>query len=77
MEVHINKLPPEKWLSPNGEVISCTEKIKVLNQNWQEIAQLCHDALEDAVLMGCDGYYVKEVFHHLVDSLEKPFSTNV
>lgn len=71
----VNIPHPEKWLSPDGNVISCAEKIKVLNQNWQEIQQLCKDALEDAVLMGCDGYYIKQVMHQIIDSLEKPFSS--
>lgn len=70
-EPHLNL--PQKWLSPDGQPVSCEEKIKVLNENWQEIRQLCQDALEDAVLMGCDEYYVRDVLRKLVDSLDKPF----
>ena len=42
------------WLTPEGEPVSCIEKIKVLNENLEEIQALAQDALEDAVLMGCD-----------------------
>ena len=39
------------WRQPDGKPVSCLEKIKVLNQNIQEIETLCADALEDGVLM--------------------------
>ncbi|MDZ4201719.1 MAG: hypothetical protein U1C96_06185 [Gallionella sp.] len=42
------------WLSPRGDVIACIEKNKVMHENLAEIRQVCQDALEDAVLMGCD-----------------------
>ena len=47
-------LPETVWRSPSGEVVACVEKLKVLRENLEEIQQLCQDALEDAVLMGCD-----------------------
>ena len=71
------KLPiiaPEKWLSRDGSPVACEEKIKVLNENLEEIHQLCQDALEDAVLMGCDEYYVRKTLHDVIDALTKPFS---
>src|SRR5258705_17257 len=42
------------WHTPEGEPVSCIEKIKVLNENLAELRDLAQDALEDAVLMGCD-----------------------
>ena len=34
-------LPPmPKWLDDAGNVVSCTEKIKVMQQNMQEIYEL-------------------------------------
>ena len=42
------------WRSPEGKVIACVEKNKVLQENLVEIRQVCQDALEDAILMGCD-----------------------
>ena len=61
------------WRAPDGSPISCIEKVKVLNDNLDEIRQLCQDALEDAVLMGCDEAQVRAVLHLVVDSLDKPF----
>lgn len=61
------------WLTPEGKPVSCLEKIKVLNQNLDEIRQMCQDALEDAVLMGCDEPQFRQVLQELMDSLENPF----
>ncbi len=61
------------WRQPDGSPISCTEKLKVLNENLEEIRQCCQDALEDAVLMGCDKAQVREVFEEAVRSLRNPY----
>lgn len=61
------------WKSPDGKPVSCLEKIKVLNQNLDEIRGLAQDAMEDAVLMGCDADQVRLVLHELVDNLAKPY----
>ena len=63
------------WRSPKGEVIACVEKNKVLQENLAEIRQTCQDALEDAVLMGCDEQQVREVFMELIASLENNYSS--
>ncbi|SJZ57019.1 hypothetical protein SAMN02745126_01662 [Enhydrobacter aerosaccus] len=57
------------WRQSDGKPVSCLEKIKVLNQNIQEIEALCADALEDGVLMGCDAEQIKAALHELVDRL--------
>jgi len=49
------------------------EKLKVLGENLEEIQQLCQDALEDAVLMGCDERQFKQVLENLVRQLENPY----
>ncbi len=61
------------WKGPDGEVVSCTEKIKVLGQNLEELRQIAQDALEDAVLMGCSEAQLREVLHQLVDELHNPY----
>jgi hypothetical protein len=63
------------WRSPAGEVIACVEKNKVLQENLVEIRQICQDALEDAVLMGCDEQQVRAVFAELLASLENPYKS--
>jgi hypothetical protein len=67
-------IPEPKWLSPSGEVIACVEKLKVLRENLDEIRQLCQDALEDAILMGCDDHQFREVLVNLIAKLENPYS---
>jgi hypothetical protein len=61
------------WRTPSGEPVSCREKIKVLNENIDELRQLAQDALEDAVLMGCDEAQLRQVLHGLVDGLVNPY----
>jgi|JRYH01.1.fsa_nt_gb hypothetical protein len=62
-----------RWVDPEGRPISCLEKIKVLDQNLEEIQGLCQDALEDAILMGCDEAQVRAVLRRLVDGLVNPY----
>jgi nitrogen fixation/metabolism regulation signal transduction histidine kinase len=66
-------LPETVWRSPEGELVSCVEKLKVLRENLEEIQQLCQDALEDAVLIGCDERQFKQVLGNLVQQLENPY----
>ena len=61
------------WLDSKGSPLGCTEKIQVLNENLIEIKEICEEALEDAVLMGCDEKQIREVLANIVASLPKPF----
>ena len=61
------------WLTPEGEKVSCIEKIKVLNENLAELRGLAQDALEDAVLMGCDEQQVRDVLSGIVAGLVNPY----
>jgi hypothetical protein len=63
---------PPVWRQSDGKPVSCLEKIKVLNQNIQEIETLCADALEDGVLMGCDADQIKQALHELIEGLPVP-----
>jgi hypothetical protein len=64
---------PPVWRTPEGEPVSCIEKIKVLNENLDEIRALAQDALEDAVLMGCDEAQFRRVLHEMADLLVNPY----
>lgn len=64
---------PKTWEGLDDENISCTEKIKILNENIIEIDQIIEDALEDAVLMGADP---KQVIKVIIKSLEEKNSDN-
>jgi hypothetical protein len=50
------------------------EKNKVLQENLVEIRQVCQDALEDAVLMGCDEQQFRAVLAELIASLESNYN---
>lgn len=63
---------PLVWRQSDGKPLSCLEKIKVLNQNIQEIETLAADALEDGVLMGCDPDQIKQALHELIEGLAPP-----
>ncbi len=60
--------------TPQGEPVSCVEKIKVLNENLAELRELAQVALEDAVLMGCDERQLREVLADLVARLVNPYA---
>jgi hypothetical protein len=61
------------WRTPEGEPVSCVEKIKVLNENLTELRDLAQEALEDAVLMGCDEQQVREVLASIVAGVVNPY----
>jgi len=67
------KPSPIVWHGPNGEIIACVEKNKVLGENLEEIRQVCQDALEDAVLMGCDERQFRAVLAELITGLDNPY----
>ena len=62
------------WQAQDGSPIACTEKIKVLNENFRELQQLALDALEDGVLMGCSEVHLRATLHELIDSLKLTFA---
>lgn len=62
------------WLDPKGKPVSCLEKIKVLNENLEEIRELAQEAFEDALLMGCGEAQLRQVMRELVASLENPYT---
>ena len=62
-----------RWLRPDGSVVSCTEKIKVLRENLAELRQVAQDAFEDALLMECDEAQIRAVFQEVISSLENPY----
>jgi hypothetical protein len=61
------------WHTPEGEPVSCVEKIKVLNENLAELRNLAQDALEDGVLMGCDEAQLRAVLTDIIAGLVNPY----
>lgn len=64
---------PPVWHDAKGEPLSCKEKIKVLNENLEEIRELAQDALEDGILMGADEAQLRATLQALVESLDNPY----
>jgi hypothetical protein len=60
------------WRQADGEAVSCEEKLKVLDENLAEIREICQDAFEDALLMGCDEAQVRKVFASVIEALANP-----
>ena len=71
------KFAPPTWRQPDGQPVSCREKLKVLNENLEEIRELAQDALEDGILMGCDEAQLREVMQRLLRGLVNPYSKDV
>lgn len=65
------------WRQADGRPIGCDEKLKVLNENLEEIRQCCQDAFEDAVLMGCDEAQIREVLAKILTSVHNPYKKDV
>jgi hypothetical protein len=70
-----NDAPGPRWRSPAGELIACVEKLKVLRENLDEIRQSCQDALDDAVLMGCDEGQFREALAEVITNLQSAYAS--
>ncbi len=64
--------PPTHWPGLDGNAVGCREKLKVLTENYAEVAQTLQDAFEDAILMGVDEPAIRQVLHDVVAGLESP-----
>lgn len=62
-----------KWLRDDQTVVSCTEKVKVMKENFDELKQMAQDALEDGLLMEVSEAQMREALHKLVDELTNPY----
>ena len=61
------------WKQPDGDPVSCIEKLEVLNENYRELCELMQDVFEDALLMDCDDEDIKQAFHKAVEKLQNPY----
>ena len=62
------------WVRDDSSIVACTEKIKVMKENFEEIQQFIQDAFEDGLLMEVSETQMREAFHQLVDALINPYS---
>jgi len=63
---------PATWPQPDGTPVACREKLRVLEENHAELAQVMRDAFEDAVLMGVDPARIRQIFAELAAQLDTP-----
>ena len=63
---------PSLWPQPDGQPVACREKLRVLEENHVELAQMLRDAFDDAVLMGVDEAWMRRTLLDLVDGLRSP-----
>ena len=62
------------WKRPDGSIVACTEKIKVLRENLEELRQMAQDAFEDALLMECEESQIRAVFQEIIANLKNPYA---
>ncbi len=63
-----------RWRTPQGELVSCVDKILILRENLEELRAIAQDALEDALVIGCDEVQVREVLQGLIAGLVNPYA---
>lgn len=61
------------WHKPSGAPVSCTEKIKVLNENYDELRSLAQETLDDALLMGCSEQQIRDILRQMLDDLRASY----
>ncbi|MAR78966.1 MAG: hypothetical protein CMM18_01910 [Rhodospirillaceae bacterium] len=68
-----NKFKPPKWVSSDGKLLTCKDKITILNKNIFEIEELTQDSFDDAMIMGVDEIQFKKIMVDLVESLSSKY----
>ena len=61
------------WVRDDNSIVACTEKIKVMKDNFDEIRQLAQDALEDGLLMDVSEAQMRETLTAIVQNLMNPY----
>lgn len=67
----MNPLPT--WLRDDKSIVACTEKIKVMQENFDEIQQMMQDAFEDGLLMEVSESQMRETLRLVVEQLVNPY----
>jgi hypothetical protein len=61
------------WRNDNGTLISCVEKIKVMDQNMAELKSVIQDIIDDGVLMGVAEQQIKEEILKLLATMTSQY----
>lgn len=67
------KKPLPTWVRDDKSIVACTEKIKVMTENFEELQQLAQDAFEDGLLMEVSETQMREALHEMVRTLHNPY----
>ena len=67
------KKPLPTWVRDDKSIVACTEKIKVMTDNFEELQQLAQDAFEDGLLMEVSETQMREALHEMVRTLHNPY----
>jgi hypothetical protein len=70
----MSKITLPIWIRDDESIVACTEKIRVMQENFDEIQQITQDAFEDGLLMEVSETQMRETLHALVDSLVNPYT---
>ena len=65
--------PLPTWVRDDKSIVACSEKIKVMKENFEEIRQITQDAFEDGLLMEVSEAQMREALLALVDELKNPY----
>lgn len=60
------------WLQSDGKLVTCKEKLKILEENKTELTQYMQDVFEDALLIGVDEEFMRDFLKDMVDQLRSP-----
>ena len=60
------------WKRDDDTIGSCTERIKVMGDNFDEIQQIVQDAFEDGLLMEVQDGQMRETLRYIINNLHNP-----
>jgi uncharacterized protein (UPF0335 family) len=63
---------PRVWPQPDGQPVSCRDKVEILDENYEELRHVMQDAFEDALLMGVDEAAMRGAIAALLAGLKAP-----
>ena len=64
------------WKDVSGKNVSCTEKVKVLDENYRELRESVSAALDDAVLIGCRADDIRTILKEMISEVESSISSS-
>lgn len=74
----VSEAIPSQWIGRDGMPLTCEDKIMLLNDHLEEINELCQQAFEEAMHMGCSEEFMRIVLQNMISTLKrssrKPFS---